>query len=613
MHTRESPIRVPAASSFLPGPIGSLLRPLEPQLRRFFLPEALERSLSRASAVQNSDYAETLLRDLQIGYELPAEDLERMPSSGPGVVVSNHPFGFLEGLILLRSLPQVRNDFRIVANSVLSSVIPLHEQFIFVNPFANKDAHQNAVGVRECYEWIKSGGLLVIFPAGEVAHLNWGEHLIADPKWSETAARFARKANCPTVPMFFGGSNSIPFQMIGTIYPGLRTLNLPRELMKKRSHTIQVRVGSAIPAAALRSHKDAAAATEYLRARVYLLSSRLSSTAPGTARSASSRPAGGEAKLGSVIAKASRTDDVVREIAELPADRMLASSEDFEVYLASAAEIPNTLLEIGRHREITFREAGEGTQNSVDLDQFDAYYQHLFLWNTRDRQVAGGYRVAATPDVLLKHGPKGLYTSTLFQYSPKFFDKLGNAFELGRSFVRPEYQRHYAPLLLLWKSIAKCIERRPECPVLFGAVSISSDYHPLSRALIMNFMTGHMSCELADHVKARRGYRRPMVLPKHIKQLNSLVSTLDELSSTVSDLERDGKGVPVLLRHYLKLGGQFLGFNVDANFSNALDGLIFADLRMAPAPMLDRCMGRSGAAKFRAWHESTSSKAELTL
>ncbi|HEX4209781.1 MAG TPA: hypothetical protein VHY56_05275, partial [Candidatus Binataceae bacterium] len=185
------------------------------------------------------------------------------------------------------------------------------------------------------------------------------------------------------------------------------------------------------------------------------------------------------------------------------------------------------------------------------------------------------------------------------------------AFELGRSFVRPEYQRHYAPLLLLWKGIAKCIEKRPECPVLFGAVSISSDYHPLSRALIMNFMTGRMSGELAEHVKARRSYRRPMVLPKHIKQLNSLVSTLDELSATVSDLERDGKGVPVLLRHYLKIGGQFLGFNVDSSFSNALDGLIFADLRTVPGPMLERCMGKTGAAAFRAWHSDPAAK--LTL
>jgi putative hemolysin len=593
MLTGELPIEVPAPSSFFPKPIGNLLRPLEPQLQRFFMPEGLTRILSRANKVPGGAFAGMLLRDLQIDYEMPQEDMRRIPTGCSAVVVANHPFGFLEGLILLDALPRIRGDFRIVVNSLLSSLTQLRDRFIFVNPFSSKDIYQNATAVRECYEWIRSGGLLVIFPAGEVAHLNWGEHFVADPKWNDTAARFARKANCPTVPLFFGGSNSIPFQMIGTIYPGLRTLNLPRELMKKRCHTIQVRVGSPISGAVLRNQKDPTAASDYLRARVYLLSSRVTSGSPAGPKSKSAP---------SLIAEGDKTDRVAEEIAALPADRLLASSDDFEVYLASAAQIPNTILEIGRCREMTFREAGEGTHNSVDIDRFDSYYHHLFLWSRRDRQIAGAYRIAATCDVLPTHGPKGFYTSTLFQYSPQFFDKLGNAFELGRSFIRSEYQKHYAPLLLLWKGIARCVERRPDCPVLFGAVSISSDYHPLSRALIVNFMTGRMATDLADHVKARRSYRGPVVLPKHIKQLNCLVSTLDELSATVSDIESDGKGVPVLLRHYLKLGGQFLGFNVDPNFSNTLDGLIFADMRTAPAPMLDRCMERSGAAAFRAWH-----------
>ena len=607
MYTEERPAGVPAPSSFLPGAIGTLLRPLEPQLRRFFLPDELVRSLSHASSVQQNVYAETLLRDLRIGYDMPAEDLGRIPSIGSALLVCNHPFGFLEGLILLSVLPRVRSDFRIVANSVLSSVQPLRKEFIFVDPFSTKDPHRNGTAVRECYQWIKSGGLLVMFPAGEVAHLNWGEYLVADPKWNLIAARFARKANCPSVPMFFGGSNSIPFQMIGTLHPGLRTLSLPRELMKKRSHTIQVRVGSPIPATVLRKQKDDAAASEYLRARVYVLSSSLKTPVPTGPRF----PILKSGPTRKAIAASGQLQDMVKEVAALPQDRLLAASEDFEVYLASAAEIPKTLFEIGRCREVTFRQAGEGTNNSVDLDPFDSYYQHLFLWNSREQQVAGAYRIAATPDILPKYGSKGLYTSTLFHYLPDFFDKLGNAFELGRSFVHPEYQRHYAPLLLLWKGIAKCIEKRPECPVLFGAVSISGDYHPLSRALIMNFMTGRMACELANQVRPRRSYRIPLTLPKHIKQLNALVSTLDELSATVSDLEQDGKGVPVLLRHYLKLGGQFLGFNVDSNFSNVLDGLIFADLRTVPAPMLDRCMGRSGAATFRAWHSHPAS--ELTL
>lgn len=607
MQTRDLPIRVPPASSFLPRAMGTLLRPLDEQFQRFFLPDDLLESLSRASAREAGEYADTVLRELNISYDFAESDLARIPASGPALLVSNHPFGFLEGLILLSALPRVRSDFRIVVNSVLATVKQLRQQFIFVNPFSTKDPHQNATGVRQAYQWLRSGGLLVIFPAGEVAHLNWGEHLVTDPKWSDTAARFARKANCPTVPMFFEGANSIPFQMVGTIHPSLRTLNLPRELMKKRSRTIRARVGSAISGPTLRKLQDEAAATDYLRARVYLLSSSFTAAKPVW-----TKPIRAIRKHGyAAIAEAPRTEDIVREVDAIREQGLLASGEEFEVYLASASEIPNALFEIGRCREMTFREVGEGSSRTVDLDRFDSYYKHLFLWHPKDKQIAGAYRIAATSDVLKQYGPKGLYTSTLFQYSPQFFDKLGNAFELGRSFIRTEYQRHYAPLLLLWKGIAKCIEQRPDCPVLFGAVSISSDYHRLSRALIVNFMTGHMAGELAEHVAARKSYRRPMVLPKHIKQLNSLVNSLDELSATVSDLEKDGKGVPVLLRHYLKLGGQFLGFNVDSRFSNTLDGLIFADLRTAPAPMLERCMGRSAAAAFRAWHQLPDAKRTL--
>ena len=590
MQTGQLPIDVSFAS-FFPTPIGNLIRPLEPTLQRFFFPDELTRSIRRAVATGHcGDFGETVLQDLNIRYELPHDDLQRIPASGAALAVANHPFGFLEGFILLSVLEKIRPDYKIVANSLLSSVELLRNRVIFVNPYPEQGATgENSKALRNCLEWLHSGGLLITFPAGEVAHWNWGgEHAVADPKWSETAARLARKAGCPTVPVYFDGTNSLPFQMMGSIHPRLRTLNLPRELMKKRSQTVRVNIGTPVAAPVLKGYPDAESATAYLRARVYLLSNRRNALPRIT-------PA-------AEVETAQPGHAIAREIAVLAADRLLASSEDFDVYLASAAEIPNALREIGRCRELTFRQAGEGTKNSVDLDRFDAYYQHLFLWSKRDGQVAGAYRIAATPDVLPKYGIEGLYTSSLFQYGNGFFERMGPAFELGRSFIRPEYQKHYAPLLLLWRGIARCVERRPECPVVFGAVSISSDYHPLSRVLIMNFINGHMVSDLAGFVKPRREFKAPALLPKHVKRLSSMVNSIEELSSSISDLERDGKGVPVLIRHYLKIGGQFLGFNVDPSFSNALDGLILADLRTAPAAMLDRCMGRAGAAAFRAWH-----------
>ena len=169
-----------------------------------------------------------------------------------------------------------------------------------------------------------------------------------------------------------------------------------------------------------------------------------------------------------------------------------------------------------------------------------------------------------------------------------------------------EYQKHYAPLLLLWKGITRYIERRPECAVLFGAVSISSEYHAISRELIVNFLNDRAAADLSAWVKPRRGFRTNVFVPRYVKRLSGLLGSIEELSASVSDVEGDGKGVPVLMRHYLKAGGQLLGFNVDASFSNALDALLLADLRTAPPAMLERCMGKSAAASFRAWHAEHS-------
>jgi putative hemolysin len=417
---------------------------------------------------------------------------------------------------------------------------------------------------------------------------------VADPKWNTAAARFARKIGCPTVPLFFKGANSIPFHMLGTIHPRFRTLNLARELVKKRKRVIDVRIGSPIPASVLNGYPDAESATDYLRARTYLLHNR-----PATSKVLTILPA---PKINRKIADPAPASATAAEVAALEATHLVASNEDFKVLIANSAEIPHILHEIGRSREETYRQIGEGTGNSLDLDEFDSYYQHMFLWSNRDQRVAGAYRLVTTPTVLAERGIKGLYTSTLFHYDQSFFDHIGPAIELGRSFIRREYQKHYAPLLLLWKGIAKVAQLHPDCPVLFGAVSISSDYHSISRTLIVNFLNGHIADNMAGWIKPRRGFRGSKFVPKHVHELTHLLMNVEELSSSIQDLERDGKGLPVLIRQYLKIGGKLLGFNVDPNFSNALDALVMADLRTASPAMLDRCMGRAGAAQFRAYH-----------
>jgi putative hemolysin len=216
----------------------------------------------------------------------------------------------------------------------------------------------------------------------------------------------------------------------------------------------------------------------------------------------------------------------------------------------------------------------------------------------------GAYRIGSVHEILALFGSRGLYTSTLFHYDPEFFRRIGPALELGRSFIRPEYQRLYPPLMLLWKGLAGFVARNPEAPVLFGAVSVSNEYNPVSRHLLAQFLELHRREEaLAPLVRPRRQFRSARDPKLDGQVMNSLLPDVDSISVPISDIETDGKGVPILLKQYLKVGGKLLGFNVDPSFSGTLDGLVLVDLRQTDPSMLRRYMGSVTAARFLEYHQ----------
>jgi putative hemolysin len=216
-----------------------------------------------------------------------------------------------------------------------------------------------------------------------------------------------------------------------------------------------------------------------------------------------------------------------------------------------------------------------------------------------------------TPDILPRFGIAGLYTSTLFRFQPELFSRLGPAIELGRSFVRPEYQKQYAPLLLLWKGISRCVARRPGCAVLFGCVSISSDYGSVSRELLSRFLRTRTATEVATLVKSRSPYQPCKTGRWESALLESFLQDVDGLADPIADLEQGEKNVPVLVRHYVKLGGRVLGLSVDRKFSNVLDALIMVDLRNVPRAVLDRYMSPELAADFLKYHGRSGQPAAL--
>jgi putative hemolysin len=438
-----------------------------------------------------------------------------------------------------------------------------------------------------------------MFPAGEVSHWQMPPVQMADSKWNETAARLIRRSRAAALPVYFCGRNNVGLQLLGMVHPRLRTAFLLQEFVRQEGKTVEVRVGSAIASDTITGIRDDREAMEYLRWRTYLLARR-SKPRPSALTAVRTKFA---LRAREPVAAAAPPDLLAEEVAKLPRDRCLAQNGDLAVYLGMALEIPQLVREIGRLREVTFRRAGEGTGKSLDLDRFDDYYWHLLLWHKARRELVGAYRAGNTAEIVAQHGIAGLYTSTLFRYDERIFQKLGPALELGRSFVRPEYQRQYAPLLLLWKGIAGLIAMRPEIPVLFGAVSISNDYNKASREIIYRFFEARMQDEeLTGLIEPRRPFHLPRLRRWDWGSMCQALRDLDELAQPITDVEADGKGLPILLRQYAKIGGKLVGFNVDRKFSNVLDGLMVVDLRQTDPAVLERYMGPEAAATFLQLH-----------
>jgi len=544
---------------------------------------------------------ETLLSEMRVGLRVDTADWARIPAAGAVVVVANHPFGVLDGAVLTVLLTRVRHDVKVVTNFLLSDVPELAQHCIFVDPFeTDRSAGSNRRALKECLMWLQQGGMLAFFPAGEVSCLQVPETQVADPVWNETAVRLMRRTGASALPVYFCGRNSLGFQILGMIHPRLRTALLLQEFLQQEGKTVEVRIGSEISNDCIARIENDREATEYLRSRTYLLGHRSqrkdSWTSTVRARLA--------ANTQQPVAAAVRTDLLVQELAALSPERCLLESGDLAVYLLRADEAPHLQQEVGRLREVTFREVGEGTGKPLDLDRFDRYYWHLLLWNKAKQELIGGYRAGSTAEILPNRGIGGLYTSTLFRYDPLLFQKLGPALELGRSFVRPEYQRQYAPLLFLWKGIARFVAQHPQTPVLFGAVSISNDYSRASREMIYRFFEIRRNGEdLAGMVEPRMPFRPGRLRRWDCRALCYALRDLDELSQPIADVESDGKGLPILIRQYAKVGGKILGFNVDRKFSNVLDGLVVVDLRQTEPGVLERYMGRDGLARFRQHHQ----------
>ncbi len=592
-----------------------ILRSMAPFIENTLAAPALNDIYSRACLMDPGlSFFDRTLFTSGVNYVVSAEDRDRIPADGPLIVVANHPFGGIDGMALGSLIYSVRKDTKFFVNFLLGAIEEMKSFFISVNNFGGNDATRSNIGpMKEALKWLKNGGCLGTFPSGTVSHLHIKKRHVSDPDWNDNVAGLVRRTGASVLPVYIMGRNSNFFQCAGLLHPRLRTALLIRELVRMRGQTIELRVGQPIPASRLTKFESDAEMTSFMRLKTYNLKNRTEPEKKHRFIRMPMRPPKAKPPM-EEIAPPVPPAVLAAEIASLPEDCRLLAHGDLAVFHAEYEQIPNVMRELGRLREKTFRAVGEGTGKSLDIDQYDQFYLHLFLWNSATSEIVGGYRLGRTDRILQKQGYKGIYTTSLFRFKGHLLERISPALEMGRSFIREEYQRKPTALPLIWRGIGEYICRNPRYRVLFGPVSISSDYKRASRDLMVQYLRNNsLDEELHPLVKARRPPQKGKFGQIDKKSLRATVKDIEDISGLVSDIETDRKGVPVLLKHYLKLNATLLSFNVDKDFCDVIDGLIVVDLMRTDQKIMRRFMGEEGTEKFLLRHREDPDQPEAPV
>ena len=533
----------------------------------------------RNKHLKDIEFLNSIVDDLQIKFEIPKDDLKRLPKAGAYITISNHPLGGIDGVLLLKLMLEREPNFKIIANFLLHRIEPLKKYIMPVNPFENhKGAKSSLIGIKETLRHLSDGKPLGIFPAGEVSTYQDGE-LMVDKPWEEGAIKVIRKAQVPVVPIYFHAKNSRLFYFLSSLSSTLRTAKLPSEVFSQKHRVIKVRIGKPISVNEQNEYKTIESYAEFLRKKTYMLAN----------------PYEKENKLLTVanlklakspkkIANQADQNKIIEEIDLLrKADCRLLQSKNYEIFFSQAAKIPTKLHELGRLREINFREVGEGTNESLDLDKFDQYYHHLFLWDEGEKKVAGAYRMGLGSEIFPKYGMDGFYLNDLFRFEPELHDMMHKSIEMGRAFIFKEYQQKPMPLFLLWKGIIHTTLRYPHHKFLLGGVSISNQFSNFSKSLMIEFMkSNYYDPYIAQYIHPKKEFKVKLKDADKDFIFDETKSDLNKFDKIIDELEPGVLRLPVLIKKYIKQNARVVAFNVDPLFNNAVDGLMYIRIEDIP-------------------------------
>lgn len=530
---------------------GQLARPLLRSVGRWSRLDRIEAFLRRNANVRGFDFVAAGLEFIEGRYHVDPAALARIPATGRLLIVANHPSGALDALALLDAVGRIRRDVRIVANDLLGAIGPLQDLLLPVRILGGKVQRSSLQAVEQA---LAAEQCVIVFPAGEVSRLSLLG--IRDGRWQRGFVRFARAAAAPVLPVRVEARNSALFYGASTLFKPAGTALLAREMFARRGRPLRLRIGEPMQL----GQGDPGAQLLAVRCAVYALG-RSTAIAEGC-------PAGPE-PLAAPVPPA-------QVAAAIAAATVLGQTADGkQILLASCTADSPLLHELGRLRELTFRQVGEGTGRSRDLDDFDLHYQHIVIWDGTAQRIAGAYRIMRGAQALARRGLAGLYSASLFRYSDDAIPRIAEGLELGRSFVVPDYWGSRS-LDYLWQGIGAYLQCQPGIRYLFGTVSISAALPRDAREQLVAYYQRYYG--VADgRVQSNRPFQY-FAAPPCFGDLDA-AAAFDVLKANLAAL---GTGVPTLYRQYTDLcepgGARFLAFGVDPDFSDSIDGLIEVDL-----------------------------------
>lgn len=569
------------------GIFGKVIAGIAMQLTGF---NKVNKIYSHISAYQGREFAEKLLQHEEITIDIKESELSYIPKEGPFIVVSNHPYGAIDGIAMLSEIGRIRPDFKILTNFILSYIPNLTDNFFPVNPFTDKPGLKSSLkGLKMAKDHLQRGGALGLFPSGEVSSNNNKEGVVKDIPWQLSIVKLVRNSGVPIIPVYFDGQNSALFHLMGKIHPLLRTVRLPHELANKKKKTVALRIGKPISFSEIEDFTTLQDLGAYLYNRTYALESHLYKHDFSNLDS-----------YGKYIVKPVDPKLLEEEIAARQEDKLF-SVGPYDCFFSSYADIPNIMREIGVRREESFRNVGEGTGEEIDTDKFDNYYKHLYIWDRERSCIVGAYRLGMCREIIKKYGIDGLYSNSLFRYKAPFIPHLEKTIELGRSFVALSHQKEALPLALLIKGLFYVLLKHPEVKYFIGPVSISSWYPPLYRSFMIYYLKQkHADSKFSGLVDPIE----PFVPQYGRVDVDALLKTrMDSIERFDKFLFRMSNGeyrLPTLLKKYLKINCRIVDYNVDPSFNYCVDGLIMLDVADLPKAEIDNLSKDFGEAEREA-------------